>query len=51
MLVFGQVMAYRTDAFNGTVPHGWADFWDVKSSPAIARSAVQVQARRSSNSR
>jgi putative spermidine/putrescine transport system substrate-binding protein len=33
MLVFGQVMAYRTDGFNGAVPHGWADFWDVKKFP------------------
>jgi len=30
MLVFGQVMAYRTDAFGGAVPRGWADFWDLK---------------------
>ena len=30
MLVWAQVLAYRTDAFKGAVPVGWADFWDTK---------------------
>src|SRR5580704_16215256 len=33
MLVWAQVMAYRTDAFKGAVPVGWADFWDTKKFP------------------
>ena len=36
MLVWAQVMAYRTDALKGAVPNGWTDFWDTKNSPAIA---------------
>ncbi|WP_159992393.1 ABC transporter substrate-binding protein [Roseomonas sp. 18066] len=30
MLVWAQVMAYRTDAFKGAVPVGWKDFWDTR---------------------
>ena len=33
MLVWAQVLAYRTDAFKGAVPKGWADFWDTKKFP------------------
>jgi hypothetical protein len=33
MLLWAQVMAYRTDAFAGTVPNSWADFWDTKKFP------------------
>jgi len=33
MLVWAQVMAYRTDAFKGAVPKGWADFWDIAKFP------------------
>ncbi len=33
MLVWAQVMAYRTDSFKGAVPNGWADFWDTKKFP------------------
>ncbi len=33
MLVWSQVMAYRTDAFKGAAPNGWADFWDAKKFP------------------
>src|SRR6266436_1072436 len=33
MLVWAQVMAYRTDAFKGAAPKGWADFWDTKKFP------------------
>ncbi len=33
MLVWSQVMAYRTDAFKGAVPVGWTDFWDAKKFP------------------
>ena len=33
MLPYGQVLAYRTDAFNGAKPDGWADFWDTKKFP------------------
>jgi putative spermidine/putrescine transport system substrate-binding protein len=33
MLVWAQVMAYRSDAFKGAVPVGWADFWDTKKFP------------------
>jgi putative spermidine/putrescine transport system substrate-binding protein len=33
MLVWAQVLAYRTDATKGVVPNGWADFWDTKKFP------------------
>src|SRR6266404_1830273 len=33
MLVWAQVLAYRTDAFKGAAPSGWADFWDTKKFP------------------
>jgi putative spermidine/putrescine transport system substrate-binding protein len=33
MLVWAEVMAYRTDAFKGAVPVGWKDFWDMKKFP------------------
>jgi len=33
MLVWSEVMAYRTDAFNGAVPVGWQDFWDTRKFP------------------
>ena len=33
MLLWAQVMAYRTDALKGAVPTGWADFWDTKKFP------------------
>jgi putative spermidine/putrescine transport system substrate-binding protein len=33
MLVWAQVLAYRTDVFGGAVPSGWADFWDIKKFP------------------
>jgi len=33
MLPYGQVLAYRTDVFNGAKPDGWADFWDSKKFP------------------
>jgi putative spermidine/putrescine transport system substrate-binding protein len=33
MLVWAQVMAYRTDAVKGAPPSGWADFWDVEKFP------------------
>jgi putative spermidine/putrescine transport system substrate-binding protein len=33
MLVWAQVMAYRTDVFKGDVPNGWADFWNTKKFP------------------
>jgi len=33
MLVWAQVLAYRTDAFKDAVPKGWADFWDTKKFP------------------
>jgi putative spermidine/putrescine transport system substrate-binding protein len=33
MLVWAQVMAYRTDAFKGAKPTGWTDFWDIKKFP------------------
>ena len=33
MLVWAQVLAYRTDLFKGAVPQGWADFWDTKKFP------------------
>lgn len=33
MLVWAQVMAYRTDAFRGAAPKGWAEFWDARKFP------------------
>jgi len=33
MLVWAQVLAYRTDAFKGAAPASWADFWDTKKFP------------------
>lgn len=33
MLVWAQVMAYRTDALKGAVPQGWTDFWDTRKFP------------------
>jgi putative spermidine/putrescine transport system substrate-binding protein len=33
MLVWAQVLGYRTDAIKGTSPKGWADFWDTKKFP------------------
>jgi putative spermidine/putrescine transport system substrate-binding protein len=33
MLVWAEVMAYRTDVFKGAVPVGWADFWNAKKFP------------------
>jgi putative spermidine/putrescine transport system substrate-binding protein len=33
MLVWAQVMAYRTDVFGGAVPSGWSDFWNTKRFP------------------
>jgi putative spermidine/putrescine transport system substrate-binding protein len=33
MLVWAQVMAYRTDVFGGAVPSGWADFWNIEKFP------------------
>src|SRR5258706_11252792 len=33
MLVWAQVMAYRTDVFKGVAPKGWADFWNTKTFP------------------
>ena len=33
MLVWSEVMGYRTDAFKSAAPNGWADFWDVKKFP------------------
>ena len=33
MLVWAQVLAYRTDAFKGAAPTDWADFWDTKKFP------------------
>jgi len=33
MLVWAQVMAYRTDAFAGAAPKGWVDFWDTRRFP------------------
>jgi putative spermidine/putrescine transport system substrate-binding protein len=33
MLLWAQVLAYRSDAFKGAVPSGWADFWDTKKFP------------------
>ena len=33
MLVWAQVLAYRTDAFRGAVPASWTDFWDQRKFP------------------
>jgi putative spermidine/putrescine transport system substrate-binding protein len=33
MLVWSEVMAYRSDAFGGKIPVGWADFWDTRNFP------------------
>jgi putative spermidine/putrescine transport system substrate-binding protein len=33
MLVWAQVIGYRTDATKGVAPNGWADFWDTKKFP------------------
>lgn len=33
MLVWAQVLAYRSDAFKGAAPKGWADFWDTAKFP------------------
>lgn len=33
MLIWAQVLAYRTDAFKGAVPKGWVDFWDTRKFP------------------
>jgi putative spermidine/putrescine transport system substrate-binding protein len=33
MLVWAQVLAYRTDAFKGATPMSWMDFWDTKKFP------------------
>ena len=33
MLVWSQVLGYRTDAFKGGAPRGWADFWDTRKFP------------------
>ena len=33
MLVWAQVLGYRTDAFKDAVPRGWADFWDTAKFP------------------
>jgi len=33
MLVWAQVLAYRSDQTKGAVPKGWADFWDTKKFP------------------
>lgn len=33
VMVWGFVLAYRTDAWNGAVPQGWADFFDLKKFP------------------
>jgi len=33
MLVWAQVLAYRTDALKGEVPSGWKDFWDTRKFP------------------
>lgn len=33
MLVWAEVMGYRTDAFNGAAPVGWKDFWDTEKYP------------------
>jgi putative spermidine/putrescine transport system substrate-binding protein len=33
MLLWAQVMAYRTDAFKGDAPKDWSDFWDARKFP------------------
>jgi putative spermidine/putrescine transport system substrate-binding protein len=33
MLPYATIYAYRTDAFKGAKPDGWADFWDVTKFP------------------
>lgn len=33
MLPYGEILAYRTDAFKGAKPDGWKDFWDVQKFP------------------
>jgi putative spermidine/putrescine transport system substrate-binding protein len=33
MLVWAQVMAYRTDVYKDDAPTGWADFWNTKKFP------------------
>ena len=33
MLVWAQVIGYRTNSLKGAVPNGWADFWDTKKFP------------------
>jgi putative spermidine/putrescine transport system substrate-binding protein len=33
MLVWSDVLGYRTDTFSGKVPVGWADFWDTSKFP------------------
>ena len=39
--VYTTIIGYRTDVFkNGTQPKSWADWWDVKNSPARARCAT-----------
>lgn len=43
VMLWGLVLAYRTDAWNGVVPQGWADFFDLQRFPgkrAIRRSAT-----------
>ena len=42
MLVWAQVMAYRTDAFKGAVPKGWADFWDTQKFPGDRLHAIEA---------
>lgn len=32
-VAIGTVMNYRTDAFGGAVPEGWADFWNLDAFP------------------
>jgi putative spermidine/putrescine transport system substrate-binding protein len=33
MLVWSQVIGYRSDSTKGVAPNGWADFWDTKKFP------------------
>lgn len=33
MVLFAEILAYRTDEFGSDVPQGWADFWDVERFP------------------
>lgn len=33
MLVWSQVLAYRTDLYKGATPKGWADFWNAEKFP------------------